>query len=64
MACEVLGTAPYLAPEQIFAEAQDGRTDLFSLGVLIFEIVTGRRPCAGQRLRELARRSCAKPHCR
>ena len=54
MAGEVLGTAPYMAPEQIFAEAVDGRTDLFSLGVLIFEIVTGHRPFAGQTLRELA----------
>jgi len=45
---EVLGTVPYMAPEQIFAEAVDARTDLFSLGILFFELIAGQRPFVGK----------------
>lgn len=51
---EVIGTVPYMAPEQIFGEVVDARTDLFSLGILIFELVTGQRPFAGSSLWEVA----------
>ena len=40
----ILGTIGYMAPEQIRAEAVDGRTDLFSLGVLLWEMIRGERP--------------------
>lgn len=53
-ASEVLGTVPYMAPEQIFGEAVDARTDIFSLGILIFELVTGQRPFGGTSLWEVA----------
>ena len=43
----IAGTLAYLAPEQIRGERLDGRTDLHALGVLIFEMATGRRPFAG-----------------
>src|SRR2546428_13129749 len=43
----IAGTLACLAPEQIRGERLDGRTDLHALGVLIFEMATGRRPFAG-----------------
>ena len=45
----LVGTAGYMAPEQVRGEAADARADLFAAGVILFEMVGGRRPFAGGR---------------
>src|SRR6185503_2726022 len=43
----ILGTLPYMAPEQVRGEPTDARTDIFALGAVIFEMVAGRKVFEG-----------------
>ncbi len=49
----VIGTAGYMAPEQLTAGTMDERTDIFALGVMVAEVVTGTRPFRGRTHGEL-----------
>ncbi len=53
VAGSVMGSPQYLSPEQIRGEELDGRSDVFSLGVVLFELLSGRRPFDGETITTL-----------
>lgn len=58
---QFIGTPNYMSPEQVTGSPVDGRSDLFSLGVVLFELLTGVRPFAGGSLSEVAYRIVHEP---
>lgn len=57
----VPGSPAYMAPEQLAGAAPDAPADLYALGVVLFELLAGRRPYEGSSLGELLRRVATEP---
>ena len=57
----IKGKLPYLSPEQVRSEILDGRSDLFSMGVLLYEMLTGKRVFEGRNDAETLQRILTAP---
>ncbi len=58
----VLGTPSYMSPEQLSGKHVDGRSDLFSLGVMLYEMLAGTRPFKGDSMATLMFQIANEPH--
>jgi serine/threonine-protein kinase len=58
----VLGTPSYMSPEQLAGTKVDGRSDLFSLGVVLFEMLTGEKPFQADSVATLMFQIANQPH--
>ncbi len=57
----VVGSLYYVPPEQLFGQKPDGRSDVYSLGVALYEMLTSQRPFRGQSLGELSHAILSAP---
>ncbi len=58
---DILGTPVYMAPEQVMGQKADGRTDLYALGVIAYEMVVGKRPFGGGNIAAIFRSITHEP---
>jgi len=58
---QFIGTPNFMSPEQITGKAVDGRSDIFSLGVVLFTLLTGERPFAGETMHEVTMKVVQEP---
>jgi serine/threonine-protein kinase len=58
----VLGTPSYMSPEQLAGKKVSGQSDLFSLGVMLFQMVTGELPFKGESMATLMYKIANEPH--
>jgi len=58
----VLGTPSYMSPEQVSGRKIDGRSDIFSLGVVLFEMLTARKPFVSEDITSLMFQISKEPH--
>ena len=58
---QFIGTPNFMSPEQITGKGIDGRSDIFSLGVVLFTLLTGQRPFGGDTMHEVTLRIVQEP---
>jgi hypothetical protein len=57
----IFGTPRYMAPEQCVGEEVDGRTDLYALGMIMYEMLAGKHPYDGSSVVQLVRQQLSRP---
>jgi serine/threonine-protein kinase len=58
----IMGTPTYMSPEQLAGKRVDGRSDIFSLGIVVYELLTGEKPFTGESIAALTHQIANEPH--